>query len=96
MPCMALYSKPESGIDVPGLFRRARMSKAMAMKAAAIWMVGPSYESTLSRAENGQAPLDLNAVMCLPLPLVFKLFRMLLAAKLKQWETETLNERRSA
>lgn len=96
MPCMALYSRPESSIDVPRLLKKARLSKAMLLKTAAIWMVGPQYETTLSRAENGQAPIDMNAIVNLPLPIVFKFCRLVIAAKLLQWETETLHERKSA
>ena len=90
------YIAPQSGIPVGRIFRKACASKDMPLKTAAIWMGGPHYEATLSRAIHGLGPLDLHAVVKLPLTLVFRIFRLLLAAKLKAWETEATDERKRA
>ena len=89
----AAYQFPQSGIPVGRIFRRAVLSKCMSLKEAAIWMGGPHYEATLSRGVNGLAPLDLHAVCLLPMPVLFKLLRLLIAAKLAQWETESQEKR---
>lgn len=92
----ASYMNPSSGIDAGRLLRKALAAKAMSLKTAAIWMSGPNYEATFNRALSGMAPLDVHAIVNLPMPIVFKFARLLIAAKLKQWEAEVLSERRSA
>lgn len=90
---IGIYVAPQSGIPVGRIFRRVCAAKELPLKTAAIWMGGVHYEATLSRAVHELGPLDLHAVMTLPLPVLFKLFRVLLAAKLKAWETDAQTER---
>lgn len=97
MSFLAMYAKPESGIDVGRLLRKAMATTDMKPKTAAIWIAGPAYESTLSRGINGQGPLDAHGIAMLPLKVVFKFCRLLIAAKLKQWEYEaTVDQQRRA
>ena len=84
-----------SAIPVGRIVRRAVLSKGMSLKEAAMWMGGQHYESTLSRGVNGLGPLDLNALVNLPMAVLFKVFRLLLAAKLAQWEAESLERKTS-
>lgn len=103
MPCMAMYSRPgEGGIDVGKLVRKALVIRGMSAKTAAIWMSGDTkYETTLSLGLNGRGPLDMHAVMNLPTRVIWKIFQLVIRAKLKKDEADTYsvplnNERKSA
>lgn len=87
------YQPPTSGIPVGRITHRVLTGKGLSQKEAALLAGGIHYEAALSRGMAALGPLDLHAVMCWPLPVIFKLFRALLTAKLAQWETEAVERK---
>ena len=95
MTCMALYVKPESGINFGRIAERCLRDIEWSQKIAAL-TVRDDYEPTLSRGLAGLGPLDVHAMATWPARFWWKFLRRVIAAKLRIEETETVNERRSA
>ena len=90
----AYYQPPRQGALAGKLFRRACLAKAVPLSEAAALM-GIDL-ATLSRGIHGLGPLDFNRVIDCPDKVLRRFFRLVLAAKLKQWELDTAEERRRA
>ena len=89
---LASYLKPNAGIPTGRIVSRVLVSKGWTQKTAAIHMGGLHYESTFSRGLSGLAPLDLHALLMLDAKVLWKLFRVLLHAKLAVEERELFSE----
>jgi hypothetical protein len=76
------------------LFRRACLAKNVPLSDAAALM-GIDI-ATLSRGIHGLGPLDFNRLIACPDKVLRRFFRLVLAAKLKQWELEAPDEQRRA
>lgn len=88
----AFYQPPTHGIPVGRLLRRALFSHDVLMKQAA--QQAGLDDATLSRGVNALGPLDLNRIVALDFETLFHFFRLILAAKLAQWETESIEDTR--
>jgi len=92
---LASYFKPNAGIPTGRIVSRVLASKGVTQKIAAMHMGGVHYEATFSRGLAGLAPLDLHALLMLDAKVLWKLFRVLLHAKLAVEERELFSERRA-
>ena len=89
-----VYQVPVSDVPTLRLLRKALAASYDSLKEPALimeWDFG-----TFSKALHGLAPMDLNRLAKLSLKFWFRLFRLVIAAKLHAQEVDALHERKSA
>lgn len=89
-----VYAAPVSDVPTLRLLRKALAASYDSLKEPALIMEWDF--STFSKALHGLAPMDLNRLARLSLKFWFRLFRLVIAAKLHAQEVEQVHEKRSA
>lgn len=91
----AYYRPPTHGIPVGRYLRKTCAAKEVQLKEAAL--IAELDFPTLSRGIHELGVLDLNRLVALPTRILRKWFKLIVLAKeAREWETDTVEERKRA